>query len=252
MHSNNGTPLDALDLPQFWLTLGSAQDLEQDRFNITQIRALTPWLVPSWQLAAGIHLRTEIGMAKRNFIDSPFLRDTLGGMKPKYRSVTLFPITQLQSSPLINTSFASGTLSPSKRAQFTTANNLQSIQKSRSSPSSLPQVCEVIEDYRASTAFDALSSIGGLLALLQGIHILLFGRPMFWGIFGAKLISPFGLLGRWSSPGFRRRLREHYAVPTQEAEDGGQDTMRLYAFLRDYIVDFGPADPETNTRDSGS
>jgi hypothetical protein len=48
----------------------------------------------------------------------------------------------------------------------------------------MPTTCEVVEDYRSSTAFDALGSIGGLLAILQGLHLLLFGRPLFWGITG--------------------------------------------------------------------
>lgn len=45
-------------------------------------------------------------------------------------------------------------------------------------------LCQVVEDYRAGSPLDVLGSIGGLLALLQGIHIFLFGRPLFWGLFG--------------------------------------------------------------------
>jgi hypothetical protein len=48
--------------------------------------------------------------------------------------------------------------------------------------------CEVIEDYRESSALDVLGSIGGLLALLQGLHIFLFGRPLFWGMFGELVL----------------------------------------------------------------
>ncbi|KAG8778128.1 hypothetical protein FRC12_025146, partial [Ceratobasidium sp. 428] len=43
--------------------------------------------------------------------------------------------------------------------------------------------CTVIEDYRKSSMFDVLGSIGGLLALLQGVHVFLFGRPLLWGMF---------------------------------------------------------------------
>ncbi|KAG9124074.1 hypothetical protein FRC07_012957 [Ceratobasidium sp. 392] len=206
--------------------------------------ALTPWLVPSWQLTAGIQSAAEMNMAKRNFIKSPFLRDTLGGMKPKYQSITLFPITTVRETSL-NMSVASGTITPSTRIQFTSSNTYQNIKKPRSDSGSLPQICEVVADYRASTAFDAISSIGGLLAILQGLHILLFGRPMFWGIFGAKLLTPFGLLGSCSSAGFRRRLREHYyssADSCEQSESANGETIRLHAFLRDYVIDFGPAD----------
>ena len=44
----------------------------------------------------------------------------------------------------------------------------------------------VITDYRQHTFIDALSSIGGLLAAFQGLHILVFGRPLWWGFFGAQ------------------------------------------------------------------
>ena len=46
----------------------------------------------------------------------------------------------------------------------------------------------VIEDYRQHTFLSALSSIGGLLSVLQGLHILCFGKPLFWGMFGMLLL----------------------------------------------------------------
>lgn len=45
-------------------------------------------------------------------------------------------------------------------------------------------LCEVTEDYRLNSGFDILASIGGFLAFFQGVHIFLFGRPLFWGMFG--------------------------------------------------------------------
>ena len=53
----------------------------------------------------------------------------------------------------------------------------------------LPVQYRVITDSRQHTFVDALSSIGGLLATLQGLHILLFGQPLWWGFFGKK--TPF-------------------------------------------------------------
>jgi hypothetical protein len=53
----------------------------------------------------------------------------------------------------------------------------------------LPVQFRVIADVRQHTFVDALSSIGGLLATLQGLHILLFGQPLWWGFFGRKLHS---------------------------------------------------------------
>lgn len=46
------------------------------------------------------------------------------------------------------------------------------------------QLCDFVEDYRSSTIFDVLGSVGGLFALLQSVHILLFGRPLLWGLTG--------------------------------------------------------------------
>jgi len=47
-----------------------------------------------------------------------------------------------------------------------------------------------IEDYYQHNFLDVLSSVGGLLAVLQGLHVLCFGRPLFWGMFGAKFLNP--------------------------------------------------------------
>ncbi|KAG9122251.1 hypothetical protein FRC07_001462 [Ceratobasidium sp. 392] len=251
IRANGSSSLDGVALPQIWLNVGTPDELLPQN-NISYMHALTPWLVPSWQLTAGVHSVAEVNMAKRNFIKSPFLRDTLGGMKPEYQSIALLPITTVRETPL-NMSVASGTIAPSTRIQFSSSSTYQNIKKLRSDSGSLPQICEVVEDYRASTAFDAIGSIGGLLAILQGLHILLFGRPMFWGIFGAKLLTPFGLLGGCSSAGFRRRLRGHYYANTDSCERGestNSEMIRLHAFLRDYVIDFGPADSSLEEKDT--
>ncbi|KAG8700565.1 hypothetical protein FRC09_005880, partial [Ceratobasidium sp. 395] len=64
----------------------------------------------------------------------------------------------------------------------------------------------------------------------------------------AKLISPFGLLGRCSSRNFRRRLREHYYEPAAQftGESRDEDTIRITSFLQDFVIDFGPAESKEN------
>ncbi|GAB1527955.1 hypothetical protein RhiTH_011144 [Rhizoctonia solani] len=113
--------------------------------------------------------------------------------------------------------------------------------------------CEITEEYRTTSIFDFLASIGGLLALLQGIHILLFGRPLFWGMFGAKLITPFGLAGKLATRAFRERLQQQYhrrveqqdpSKTTQESrteESGSRVEIDMTQFLLDYVIDMGPA-----------
>lgn len=46
------------------------------------LQALTPWMVPSWQLRTGWHVRMEASVVKRRFITSSFARDTVGGLSP--------------------------------------------------------------------------------------------------------------------------------------------------------------------------
>ncbi|CEL57228.1 hypothetical protein RSOLAG1IB_08440 [Rhizoctonia solani AG-1 IB] len=99
-------------------------------------------------------------------------------------------------------------------------------------------MCDYIEDYRSGSVLDVIGSVGGLFALLHAAHVLLFGRPLLWGLTGAKLITPFGLLGALSSAGFQRRLKEHYH--RQPTEDD-PEPLRIGAFLRDFVIDFGPA-----------
>jgi hypothetical protein len=50
-----------------------------------------------------------------------------------------------------------------------------------------PLLYRIITDYRQHTFLDALGSIGGLLAAFQGLHILIFGRPLWWGFIGTQL-----------------------------------------------------------------
>ncbi|QRV74942.1 deuterolysin metalloprotease (M35) family containing protein [Ceratobasidium sp. AG-Ba] len=106
--------------------------------------------------------------------------------------------------------------------------------------------CTIIEDYRSNTVFDAVGSIGGFLALVQGLHILLFGRPLFWGILGSRLINPLGLCGMCHSKSFRRRLREKYRYQPSDTGTPGSvtkdpiETIRVGAFLNDFVVEFGP------------
>ncbi|KAG9080161.1 hypothetical protein FRC06_007001, partial [Ceratobasidium sp. 370] len=114
--------------------------------------------------------------------------------------------------------------------------------------------CQMIEDYRKSSAFDILGSIGGLLALLQGLHIFLFGRPLFWGMFGAKLLTPFGIVGQFANGGFRQRLHDYYHTPEAQAnprDDDVSSAIRMNRFLLDYILDMGPAaaTPHPNPRE---
>ncbi|KAG8695372.1 hypothetical protein FRC11_001524 [Ceratobasidium sp. 423] len=107
-------------------------------------------------------------------------------------------------------------------------------------------VCDFIDDYCSGSVLDVVGSVGGLFALLQAIHLLLFGRPLFWGLSGSKLITPFGLLGKCSSRDFKRHLKDEYH---SKSTVDGSDTIRIAKFLHDFVIEFGPADldPESHS-----
>jgi len=118
----------------------------------------------------------------------------------------------------------------------------------------------IIEEYRQHTFPDALSSIGGLLAILQGLHVLVFGRPLWWGLFGmsfcvslsqisfikciciitgSKAVNPFGLFGT-VSPGIREKIIARYGYIPNPTIDGDSATHKLGLFLSDFMLDVGP------------
>ena len=121
----------------------------------------------------------------------------------------------------------------------------------------------VITDYRQNTFIDALSSIGGLLATLQGLHILVFGRPLWWGFFGAqfdcpifftrslnvtchlfigsKLLNPFGIFGASSSSkDVRDQMVLHYGYIPSSSDKDCKAARSLGLFLNDFVMDLGP------------
>ncbi|KAG8693222.1 hypothetical protein FRC08_009253 [Ceratobasidium sp. 394] len=244
IRSTNGTALNAIRLPDIWLA--NFGDTFRDTYALDQpgfMSNLAPWLVPPWQMIGGKHIEGSIGLVERRFITSSVFRDIVANLKPTYNSVSLFNIATKDATPLTDSLTASALLTPSLVSTLSYLNQPSDFLRIKDGFASMPLICAFIEDYRSSTIFDAIGSVGGLLAILQGVHILLFGRPMFWGLTGAKLISPFGIFGSCHSRGFRRRLRERYH--RQHAGDQAGDAaeaIRINAFLRDFVIDFGPAD----------
>lgn len=49
------------------------------------------------------------------------------------------------------------------------------------------QTCDFIKDVRSTNVLDVLGSVGGLFAILQSAHVILFGRPLLWGLTGSKV-----------------------------------------------------------------
>ncbi|KAF8668541.1 hypothetical protein RHS04_08959 [Rhizoctonia solani] len=231
------------ELPRIWFV--NAWDFRELNWSdTTQVRELTQIRYYSLPLVLlpGSQIKSETNLITRRIITSSIVREILFNSRPVYKHLSLYPIAQLSATPLnvsdarVATADIRITLNPG-HMQYRTGTDFR-----RPSYHLREYVCDFIEDYRSGTVLDVIGSVGGLFALLQAAHLLLFGRPLFWGLAGAKTISPFGLLGRCSSRNFKRRLREEYH--TQSDEESAH-TIQIVKFLRDFVIDFGPADLES-------
>ncbi|CAE6418342.1 unnamed protein product [Rhizoctonia solani] len=212
--------------------------------NLTSIDDVRTYM-PAWRLRRGFHIDAEAKLITRRFIKSSMMRDVVLNAEPTYRPLSLYPIVESSFNALNNTDFNSSTSFSSATATIRTSLN-PGLMYFRTQADQQPwnstmraEACDFIEDYRSGTVLDVVGSVGGLFALLHAAHVLLFGRPLLWGLTGAKLITPFGILGACSSREFKRRLRDRYH---RHSSDNGGDTIRIGAFLRDFVIDFGPAD----------
>ncbi|QRW11030.1 hypothetical protein RhiLY_10029 [Ceratobasidium sp. AG-Ba] len=228
----------------------------------------TPYLAPGIQPSIGLYQTISRALTIRRFISSSGLKDAVTGSQPSYQEVRFHlpfifsNITDLISTTPINSTNStcesqSNDPSPiacgSVQAPTGLLSHPQITDKQLRDKKHIDTLgatyCQIIEDYRTSGAFDVLGSIGGLIALLQGVHMFLFGRPLFWGLFGAKLLTPFGFLGRFASQSFRQRLQDHYTiqpVETDAAQDDIASLIRMNRFLLDYILDMGPVLPTSS------
>ncbi|KAG8705096.1 hypothetical protein FRC08_001844 [Ceratobasidium sp. 394] len=243
---------EATDLPSLWLVaLPLDANFAEDDSRVNSV----PYLTPTLEYSPGRFTISYATTAKRKFIVSSGFSDAVTGAKPTYLDVYFYPWTLVSTAPISPTSSIL-CMPPGNRSLSTVAcgsvqlqekhgHRLSAVTQRQLKDNEQGSYCQVTEDYRESSAFEVLGSIGGLLALLQGIHIFLFGRPLFWGMFGAKLLSPFGLVGRLAGENFRRRLLEHYHAPdirTNQADTGdASSTIRMNRFLLDYVLDMGPA-----------
>ncbi|QRW06422.1 monovalent cation/proton antiporter-2 (CPA2) family protein [Ceratobasidium sp. AG-Ba] len=229
--SLNGTALRSDSMPHIWL-VNRADSFIQPSSSIPTLRSVTPWLV------------------RRRFIRSSIWRDTIANLEPLYDEVAIFPITNTYNAlptPDNNAAIAIGKITPTLQpvySAFQTRLNFDRLDWYKVGLN----VCDYVQDYRTSTFFGIIGSVGGLFAILQAWHVLLFGRPMLWGLLGAKLVTPFGMLGACSSRSFRRRLREQY-YHTPDCTKS-EENMRVGAFLRDFVIDFGPAGAEDDREES--
>ncbi|CAE6533303.1 unnamed protein product [Rhizoctonia solani] len=223
------------ELPSFWLGNGDQ----------------TPSLSPPIQPEFGWYMTFKTQVAQKRFIVSSPLWDSVTGSDPTYSTSSFFAPSIIRREAMqTNVTGQDSSTTIHATGMIYTPSYLDITATSKTGDE-VP-LCEITEDYRTTSTFDIFASIGGLFALLQGIHILLFGRPLFWGIFGkscTKLITPFGLAGRLATKGFKERLQERYHNTSQrqnQAESWGindrsQAMADVNQFLLDFVVDMGPA-----------
>ncbi|QRW23184.1 hypothetical protein RhiXN_08220 [Rhizoctonia solani] len=243
--------------------------------NTTKEIVMAPYLTDPIIPEFGWHTVYKTRYAKRRYIISSPLIDSVTGSDPwslvaqTYNTTFFFPASILTKKP-VRVTDSSGVLSTELVAtgvidEPTFLESSEKLAISGFKPGQVPvdYLCEITEDYRVTSTFDLFASIGGLLALLQGIHILLFGRPLFWGIFGAKAITPFGVMGNLATKSFKKRLQEQYHLPQQgtqanlgRLQGGSQSCNRagmdidMTQFLLDFVIDMGPASvPEHEEED---
>ncbi|CAE6438594.1 unnamed protein product [Rhizoctonia solani] len=230
----SNTQLTSIPLPYIWLSNGEEQKGNAG-LPLTRAQAVRSYL-PLWELRPGVHIEAEAKLITRRLIKSSIWRDIIFNLDPTYTTLSLYPIVDLGMSNYSTRNIASARISTKLNPGFVY------FRDHVAPPYRAPHdTCDLIEDYRSSTVFDVIGSVGGLFALLQSINIFLFGRPLFWGLNGAKLISPFGLLGGFSSKNFKRRLGEQYHTKSNQ-DNSVPVKIRTSAFLRDFVIDFGPAD----------
>ncbi|CAE6452380.1 unnamed protein product [Rhizoctonia solani] len=221
-------------MPLIWIA--NLEDFRTDEgVNWSSMSEIREYLAPL-RLLRDSHIMTEPSLVIRKFITSSMVKDIILSAS-SYRYLSLYRMN-MGFSVRLNTS--SGSVAAATIRSTLGAGLMHHQHQGVTSEDGIPwNICDYIEDYRLSTILDVIGSIGGLFALLQAAHLLFFGRPLFWGIIGAKTISPFGILGGYCSRGFKRRLREEYHGTSNE---DGAATIQIVKFLRDFVIDFGPAD----------
>ncbi|EUC59287.1 deuterolysin metalloprotease (M35) family containing protein, putative, partial [Rhizoctonia solani AG-3 Rhs1AP] len=242
--TSNGGVMNS-QMPYIWLLNSYELASNLSLANVDEVR----FYQPPWELLRGSHVEAEAKLITRRFIKSSIMRDILLYAEPEFRSLSLYPIVESSVVALNSTDreIATATVRTSLTPGLMSLRKQADAQDNMSGLYGSDIVCDFIDDYRSGTVVDVLGSVGGLFALLQAMHVLLFGRPLLWGLTGAKLITPFGLFGSCSSREFKRRLREDYHSSSPE---DGMETIQIGKFLRDFVIEFGPADLDFEPRPS--
>ncbi|KAH7337125.1 hypothetical protein B0J17DRAFT_629714 [Rhizoctonia solani] len=233
------------------------------------MKSATPLYTPNWSLIPGYHIEVEMGFITRRFIKSSMFEDLIFNREPVRQDNSANTIA---ATSLPNTTIATATIRAKFQQRFSYLQTGDVFRTVNESWTYGEGMCDFVDDYRTNTIFDALGSIGGLFALIHAVHIFIFGKPLLWSLTGgymlliyypnipnnvnilllegAKLISPFGLIGRLRSEDFKVNLREHYRQSKKSNSDQLQDSKYSYEvdaatpleqFLGDFVIDFGPA-----------
>ncbi|KAH7339066.1 hypothetical protein B0J17DRAFT_659649 [Rhizoctonia solani] len=166
-------------MPHIWLiNQRELNSTDFDRSNVGEIRTH----LPAFKLLRGSSIAAEANLVTRRLIQSSIVKDTIFQSKPHKGLMYFFSVQS--SVAMLNSSDANvaiatvrPTLNPALMYHRSPSNVIDPDDP-------LKDVCDFIDDYRTGTIFNVIGSVGGLFALLQAMHMLLFGRPLLWGLTG--------------------------------------------------------------------
>ncbi|CAE6472156.1 unnamed protein product, partial [Rhizoctonia solani] len=187
--SPSGSTLTDDGMPQIWLSNRNeeGQEVSLDQYKKSAVRVYSP----VWRLRPGFHVEAKAKLITRRFISSSFFRDTVLHSDSKYTQRSLYPIFEIGRSALVDsmgnlnftraTATIHATLDPGFENYYRSQEDFWRLQKRLFDS---PKMCDYIEDYRSGSVLDVLGSVGGLFALLYAAHVLIFRRPLLWGLTG--------------------------------------------------------------------
>ncbi|KZP14821.1 hypothetical protein FIBSPDRAFT_1048594 [Athelia psychrophila] len=91
-----------------------------------------------------------------------------------------------------------------------------------------------------SATAHVFSTVGGIIASVDGIFALIFGRTIVAIIVGTRFVSPFGLLGLVTRNRFKRLIHEQYPHMQEDIDRGG-----MVAYISEVAIDAALIDTPT-------
>ncbi|QRW20786.1 transmembrane protein [Rhizoctonia solani] len=167
--------------------------------------------LPAWVLRPGYHIDAEVKLISRRLIKSSILQDVVLNSKPTYTSISLYPISEVGLFNNANANTASAELRVTLRPGYMYFGAPKDL-RNLDYPSARLQLCDYLDDYRSGTILEVTFT-----------------------------------LGAFCSRRFKSRLKDEYH---SRSSNKNAEPINMVKFLRDFVIDFGPADFDPEYRPS--